>query len=213
MGSRVPPAGTLVEVPGYQHHDNFMEQDITPESLGGDAHMTASPDEGTVSGVEALSLEELNSALGKTYSNKEAALKSLKDTFAFVGKRKEDVVSELAAKQAEALSKADSVVEKVSRLERELWYRDNPDYAGYRKIIEKIGGNPQDVVNSEEFKEVFTKAKGFDETQKLRTVLESNPRIAAAKETFQKAKEAMETGNKAQGEQMIAQAVREHFKF
>lgn len=190
-----------------------MEQDITPESLGGDAQLTPSPDEGTVSGVEALSLEELNSALGKPYTSKEAALKSLKDTFSFVGKRKEDIMSELASKQAEALSKTESVVEKVSKLERELWYRDHPEYTEYRKIIEKIGGNPQDVVNSEEFKVIFAKAKGFDETQKLRTVLESNPRIAAAKETFQKAKEAIEKGNRVEGEQLIAQAVREHFKF
>ena len=188
-------------------------QDITPESLDGGAQLTTSSDEGTVSGVESLSLEELNSALGKTYTNKEAALKSLKDTFTFVGKRKEDIMSEISRQNSEALSRANEVVDKVTRLERELWYRDNPDYAQYRGLIEKMGGNPSEVVQSSEFKSVFEKAKGYDETQKLRTVLESSPRVAASKSHLQKADEALKQGNRAQVEDAVAKAVREAYEF
>ena len=190
-----------------------MEQDITPESLEGGAHVTPSSDEGTVSGVDALSLEELNSALGKTYPSKDAALKSLKDTFSFVGRRKEDIVSEVSRQQSEALTKANEVVEKVTRLERELWYRDNPDYSSYRGLIEKMGGSPSEVVNTNEFKEVFTKAKGFDENQKLRTVLESSPRVAASKSHLQKADEAFKQGNRAGVEDAALRAVREAYEF
>ncbi len=188
-----------------------MEQEyITPETLGG-ADLTdvaASPVKETVSAVtpntaEALSLDELNSFLGKNYKDKDSALKSLKDTFSYVGKKSEDLTPKIDPNQF------------ISReqYERDMFYSQNPELAKpeIKKLIDAMakadGVSPKDVVESDTFKAVFSKVKGYDESQSLKTVLESNPRLASTRDSFSQAQEAMKTGNKAVAEELITKAV------
>lgn len=185
-----------------------MDQDITPEGQADGVDVAPVAPEGAVAGVADLSLEELNQHLGKNFKDKETALKSLKDTFSYVGKKRDDIAKEFGQEQ-----KLSVIETELAKLRKDLWFKDNPDHAPNRALIEKLGDDPTKVIDSPEYKVIFEKVKGYDESQKLRTVLDSSPRIAAARDSFSKAKEAMQVGQKAKGEELVAQAVREAFKF
>jgi len=143
---------------------------------------TAAPD--------ALTLVELEQLLGRKFGNKESAFKAFKDTFSYVGKRKEDIEKEVRA----TIQNNDGLERLSKELEverRERFYDKNPQYAdpAIRSIIESTGKSPQEVVNSEAFKTVFTKVADYDKSQKLKTVLESNPRLASSRDNLTKARE------------------------
>jgi hypothetical protein len=101
------------------------------------------------------------------------------------------------------------VREEVAKLRKENFYSKNPDLntPEYRDIIERLGGNPEEVINMPTFKAIYEKAKGFDESQKLRTVLESNPRTVATKDRLSKARTAVQQGNYAQAKELAIDAV------
>lgn len=190
---------------------------ITPETLGGEdatSEFASSPVAEPVSAVsspdaaDTLSLSELNSMLGKNYTNKETALKSLKDTFNFVGKRKEDIKPEIDPSKF------------ISRdqYETDMFYSKNSKYdtPEARRVIDAIAKTenlkPSDVVASDTFKAIFSKVEGYDTFQSEKSVLETNPRLASAKDTMAKAQDMMNAGNKDQAENMIARAVLEAMK-
>ncbi len=162
-----------------------------------------------------MTLEELNGALGKQFPDRETAIKSIKDTFSYVGKKVEDIEKEVIAKvqNNEAVTKLTS---EMANLRKDMFYKDNPQYADpdVRKIIEGLGANPAEIVQSEPFKNIFTKVQGFNETAKLKTVLESNPRLAVSKDNLSKAAELFRTSStdkgqtRDQAESLIAGAVR-----
>jgi hypothetical protein len=175
-----------------------------------------------VTAPEGLTLAELNEHLGKQFPNRDSALKALKDTFSYVGKKKEDIEKEVRA----SVQQNDGIERLSKELEverRERFYDKNPQFAdpSIRKIIESTGKSPQEVVNSEEFKTVFNKVSEYDKSQKLRTVLESNPRLATSKDNLSKARElqeaAFKTGNyqgrpKEEVDRLAVDAVKEAYE-
>ena len=71
-----------------------------PVAVPDASQLNAAGADGTVQNVPAtdgMTLSEINAALGKNFPNKEAALKSFKDTFSYVGKKVEDVKKEVMA--------------------------------------------------------------------------------------------------------------------
>lgn len=178
-----------------------MEEDNnTLDALGDDAQLTPAPADGTVStnpSPESLTLEELNSILGKNFKDKATALKSVKDTYSYVGKRKEDIVKEVSG-NTEGISK------ELKEIKENMFFEKNPNFAPYRSAFNKVGGNPEEFFNSPEFKPIFEKANGFDENQKLKSVLVSNPRLAQTKDALTKAREST---NQEEREALVAQAV------
>jgi hypothetical protein len=176
-----------------------MNENIIPEGNAGAPQLSATTPEGTVGSVAApastITLEELNTLTGKQFPTKEAALKSIKDTASYVGMKVEDVEKRVLAKAQES-NKTDALALELETMRKERFFDKNPQYAdeNTRKIIERLGGNPVDVVASPEFKSVFEKVQGYDETQKLKTVLDSNPRLASSRDNLTKAREL-----KAQG--------------
>lgn len=193
-----------------------MEQEyITPETLGGEElnnEFAPSPVKETVSAVspntaDALSLDELNSYLGKNFTNKESALKSLKDTFSYVGKK---IESKPEIDSSQFVSR--------DQYETDMFYSKNADYSTpeMRKIIDAMakadGVKPQDVVNSDTFKAIYGKVKGYDESQSLKTVLETNPRLASTRDSFTEAAKHLQSGNKDAAEALVARAVLDSLK-
>lgn len=188
----------------------MQEEDITFEALSGDAHMTPSDAPEAVETVtnapeqsEALTLSELNSALGKNFTSKDAAIKAYKDTFSFVGRRKEEIKNELKA-EIQNDSKTDALARELEEMRKERFFDKNPDLAPYREAYEKVGGSPEEFFNSPAIKPIIEKAKGYDETQKLRTVLESNPRIASSKDNLTKAREMQRTQGHSEAVEKLA---------
>lgn len=197
-------------------------EDITSEALAGtDVHndiVVSDGQEAVGDGTNALTLEEVAKTLGKDFKDKESFLKSVKDTYAYVGKAGQDskklkeLEMKLSAKEeVKAIDQTGSLANELRALKNDLFYRDNPQYASYRGVIEKIGGNPADVVNSAEFKPFIEKAIGYDKVQQNRSVLESNPRIAASSSKLQDAAKAMRSGQHDAAADSVASAVMEAY--
>jgi len=177
-------------------------EDITLDGELGGSQLNPSNPEGAAPAIEAqapetLTLQELEQQLGKKFPDKATALKSLKDTYSYVGKRKEDIAAELSQNNT-------GVANEIKEIKDNLFFDKNPQFEPYRKVIAKLGSNPQEVIQSEDFKAIFEKAAGFDETQKLKSVLTSNPRIAQTKDTLTKAREAKTSDER---DSLLAQAV------
>jgi hypothetical protein len=191
------------------------EENITLESLSDESQLNSADDNRTVGNVahegnasaEELTLGELNSRLGKDFKDKETALKALKDTFSFVGKRKEDIEKEVLARVSNNQS-TESITKELAEMRKERFFDKNPDLAPFRQAYEKVGGSPEEFFNSEAFKPLIEKAKGYDESQKLRTVLESNPRLASSKDSLTKANDLKKAGGRQEDyETLVARAV------
>lgn len=192
-----------------------MEENTTPVALPDAAVNPASDADGTVGQVatESMTLAEINSFLGKDFKTKDSALKAVKDTFSYVGKKKEDIEKEVLSRVSND-TKTDALAKELEEMRKERFYDKNPQYAdeSIRKFIESTGKNPVEVVNTPEFKSIFEKVSGFNETQKLRTVLESNPRLASTKDSFTKAREMQKAGGtKDQVEQLVVRGVLDAF--
>jgi hypothetical protein len=165
----------------------MSEQDIlTDETL---------PDDGGSSGggledEMSLSLEELNAKLGKSFTSKEAALKSIKDTFSFVGRKQETKAPQIDTSNFVKRDELESIKE-------ENFFSKNPDYEPYKDLIKglkKEGQSFNDVVNQDAFKGIYEKAKTSDEMAKAKSVLQSNPRISMATDKMSEAKTAAQEG-------------------
>lgn len=155
-----------------------------------------------------MSLDELNSFLGKSYPSKEAALKSIKDTFSYVGKKKEDVAKEISP---------DKFITK-EQYENDMFYARNQQYNNdnIREVIDAMakskGITIQEVVNSDSFKNIFTSVQGYNENQKLKSVLETNPRLNATKSAFTEAHKAAQAGKTDIAESLITKAVMDAYE-
>jgi hypothetical protein len=180
----------------------MSETDITPEVL------PSEEDNGGASGAapEALSLEEISAHLGKQFPSKEAALKAMKDTFKFAVTKEETikakVLSELSSKV-----QTDELAKEVSELKKNAFYDKKPEYAEYRGIIDKLGSNPAEIVESPEFKAIFEKAQEGVKAQKSRTVLDSNPRLGQAIDNMSEAREALKAGDTGKAANLAVESV------
>lgn len=152
-----------------------MTENLSPETLVGAAHVDAANGGGTVES-SALSLADLNKHLGSDFKDVPTALKALKDTKDFVGRRKEDIEHEIKTSNmpSDVASKSD-----VQSLKNQLFLSQNPQYTDYVGLLQKI--NPSDLaeaVNAPEFKTVFEKVKVADEVVSNRSVVSSSSRLS-----------------------------------
>lgn len=157
---------------------------------------------------EAMTLEEMNQHLGKNFKDKATALKAIKDTFNYVGKKKEDVAKEVFNK--------DGFVSK-DQYETDMFYSKNSEYdtPAIRKVIDSMskseGISAREVVNSDSFKEIYGAVKGFNENQNIKSVLESNPRLAGTSSKLQDSFKAAQDGNKELAADLATKAVMEAY--
>lgn len=156
-----------------------MTENLSTETLADGSHV-APADGGVTVESSALKLDELNKHLGSDFKDVPTALRALKDTKDFVGKRKEDIAAEVKASLITATSDTASKSD-VQSLRDELFYSQNPQYKGYEPLLKSIGTNPAEAVNNETFKSLFEKAKVADEVANNRTVVSSNARLSHVK--------------------------------
>jgi hypothetical protein len=178
-----------------------QNQDPNSGTLPDGADITPTDGQETVEGAsDVLTLDELNTHLGKNFKDKDAALKSFKDTFSFVGSAGQEKAPQATPQQGPGEQESyDALVS--ARLEKEFFYRDNPEYSEHREFIENLasgsGKKPQEVVESDSFKLFFEKATGYDEVQKSKSVIQSNPRLAASSDKIKEASEQAQSGDRA----------------
>lgn len=162
----------------------------TEESLPGADDVAAADDTSAVSevapattdasaDVAAMTLDELNAHLGKNFKDKDSALKSIKDTFRYVGAKKAAESQDIAAIQR--------------KFSEDLFFVKHPELEPHRELAEalavKHGVDVTKAVELEPFKVYVEKATGYDTTQQAKSVLQSNPRLGAVKDSMQEARE------------------------
>lgn len=145
-----------------------------------DASHVAAADGGKTVDSPALTLDALNKFLGSDFKDTSTALKALKDTKDFVGKRKEDIVAEVRkspdANVPEVATKSD-----VQSLKNRLFFSENPQFKEYESLISKLGSDPAEVVDTPDFKTIFEKVKTADEVASSKSVVSSNGRLSQSK--------------------------------
>lgn len=165
-------------------------KDITPDTLpdeGGEGAVDTTEETSDVVSkketMEALSLEDLNKHLGKDFKTKDAALKALKDTFSYVGKKEENVEKELREKGFMTREE----------LENEFFFRDNPQHSGNQDILRAIakdqGISLAKAAQTESYKKLYEASAKYEEFQSSQSVMDSNPRIAEQKERLEGVRE------------------------
>lgn len=186
------------------------EEDITLEALDDESQLNSASASETVetkdtlpeSQLRGLSLDELNGTLGKQFKDKESAIKAIKDTFSYVGKKVDQVEAEL--KNNGFISKRE--------LEEIMFYRDNAEFAANKDIIDayatKFGISPAEAVKSSALSGLLAKASKADAYENNQSVIESNPRLVATKSNLDKAKDlAFKKGGSDQMQSLVAKAV------
>jgi hypothetical protein len=162
-----------------------IQDNPTDETLSGPAQLTG-PD-GTAAVADTLTLAEIESTLGKPFKDKATALKAIKDTFSFVGKKAE------ATQQTAADPDLKS---EIQTLKEEVFYANNPQYREQRELIKQFGKDPAEVVATDTFKALFEKVKVADDVAKTKSVITSNARIGQSAPSLQNAVQAANAGNK-----------------
>lgn len=154
-----------------------MEANPSPETLADGAVNTPADGGGTVE-ESAVKLTELNKFLGADFKDVPTALKALKDTKDFVGKRKEDIAAEVTASLQQTTPNMSQVESDIQALKNQLFYSQNPQYKGLEPVINSMGANPSEVVGTDAFKTVYEKVKVADEIAQNKSVVQSNSRLS-----------------------------------
>lgn len=199
-----------------------MTDNNNSQSVPGDAQLTSAEGGENVGSTDTLSLGDLNSILGRNFTDKASALKALKDTQDFVGKRKEDIAKEMQTAQAtsgtsQSTTQAQNAnvasKEEVNDIKARLFFSENPQYKGYESLIKRMGGDPAEVVASTEFQDVFEKGKVADEVAQKKSIVSSSPRLAATKSHIDEATRIANATKSAQSTaDYLATAIREELE-
>lgn len=192
--------------------ENNITPDTLPEESDGEGAVeetkeetTETKEETSEKSVDALSLSELNEHLGKEFPTKDAALKSIKDTYSHVGKRTADIENEMKDKGYMTIEKAEEM----------FFLRDNPQHAENKTILEAIAAKEgitiSEAAKTESYSKLFENSAKFVEHESNQSVMDSNPRIAEQKEKMDSVREMQSQGNVDGARELAAKTVMEAY--
>lgn len=154
---------------------------------------------------DALTLDEINSTLGRNYADKPTALKALKETFSFVGKKADEpakAAEPAPTTTAPDTANADATAKALADIQQELktnkFYVNNPEYntPEAKELIESFGGEPEEVIAKDIFKKALKAIQSESVNDKSQSVMRSNSRVAATDSDYQTDFDsAQESGN------------------
>jgi len=151
----------------------------------------------------------LNETLGKQFPDDATALKAVKDTFSWVGRK---TSPEIISPTPEPKQEIDTskFVDRETYV-RDMFYERNPEYRTAQKLIDSYvkanGITHQEAVNDEALKSVLDSVKGYNDIQSNKSVLESNPRLGAINDKVKKSREALQAGDDVVAQQEAVSAV------
>lgn len=186
--------------------DNITPNTLPDEPYSSDGEGAVEQNEGNEeSNVDNLNLSELNTLLGKDFQTKEAALKSIKDTFNYVGKKPKDVEKDLKDKGYMTREEAENL----------FFLRDHPEHSNNKDILEALAIK-NNVTISEAAKlpaytKLFEASAKYQEHQSNQSVMDSNPRIAEMKERIDSVREMQRSGDvegaRAEAARMVLESI------
>lgn len=179
----------------------------------------------------------INKEFGTKYADDDAALKGLKETRDYVG-RAGQMLKLIDSGRSKGMSENEIILkmqdsingnaqaspvssdtdkfatkEQVAKLQADIFYRDNPNVATYRQAIDEFAAATRktqaEVIQMDAFKSLIDNAKGFDEVQKAKSVLQTNPRLGVASDNLTKAQESAKAGDIAGAQAHAMDAVME----
>jgi len=200
-----------------------MDDTITQTALTGTQADSAGASVGSGAGSEtevAVEVKDLlKTVLNKDFPTNEAAIKSIQDTFKYVGEMGQKVKTlETENQQLQTQVQASpDLAAKVDALTAEVrdtkFYALHPEYniPQVKALITDMGGNPEEVIQKESFKTAFTALKTTAEMEQSKSVLHTNPRLGVVQDNISKAVEAQKAGNDGQAAANATLAVIEAF--
>jgi len=195
-----------------------MEIDVTTLDTLPDESQLNSADVKSADG-DAIHLAKLNEFLGKDFKDVDTALKSVKDTFSYVGKQ--DSVR-LAVKQAmEATGKGEAdVLTAIQKLmsdtntpngdfitkeqyAEDMFFNGKTELSAVKDIIKPLKASSDefkamswaDFVKHDKIASIVDTFKVADEFRSSKSVVESNPRIGSATTKLETARQAQSSGD------------------
>ena len=197
-----------------------MPEDITPNGLPDDGNSSAAGGAASVGGAELLDLSELNQLLGKNFPTKDAAMKSIKDTFSYTGQvgQLRAELNSLRSGQAAASSSSSQDSELSStvkalqaELDEQRFVTERPELKDYlptlRELRNSTGKTLNELLSNESLRPLFEKSLAQDAVQKKRSVLESNPRLGQMRNKTDESRAALEKGNLGLAKETAVSAV------
>ena len=179
----------------------------TPDTQLETVDVAAPSGEEAVSEPIALSLEEINEMTGKTYKDKDSALKSIKDMSSMAGR-----VADLQGKREEPkVAKTPEAADdsRFQALETELFLSRNPSHEANLEVLQALassaGVSLKEATELPAYTALYEKAVGYDENQNKRTIAGSNNRVAQSDSNADELAEAIGDPNKS------AEYVMKHF--
>lgn len=154
-----------------------------------------------------IKLSELKDFLGKDFKDVPSALKSIKDTYSYVGKA--------GQKKEETVSPDPSKFVSRDEFEREMFYKDNPALASQRELIDGMakanGVSPREAIKLPAVAKALESIAGFEKSQSMKSVLESNPRLAQVGSKMSDAQKLAAEGKTDAAASLITKAVLEAY--
>lgn len=187
-----------------------MEDIITSQPLpGAVANVPAAGGTEAVSEPGVVEAKDfLKQITGKDFPTNEAAIKSVQDTFKYVGeagqklKTMETQLTEAQTAAAGTPELAQTVAQLQAQITQNEFYNSNPKYntPEAKALISKFGSNPADVVKDDLFVKTFSALETTAAMDSSKSILHSNPRLGQAQDSMTQAAEALKAGNDAQAQ-------------
>lgn len=223
-----------------------MSEDTTSQALPASA-------DGTLEAVSAPSAQAteqtspsvkdvLGQVLGKSFKDDATALKSIKDTFDFVGKAGsyQSNIKKLTAKfatdelgvislmenlanqstETQVTQPTESVMGEIQALKQQVeeseFFAERPDLKEHKDLLRELRGSTgkrlSEVAELPSVKSLLEKARAADEMERSKSVLQSNPRLGQVRDKLAEAREAAKSGNDAVAKSAAVSAVLDAFE-
>lgn len=195
----------------------MSEENFTTPTVPGDGSSASPAQEG---GAEAISLAELKEALGKDFKDTASAIKSVKDTFSYVGaqaqyrERMQNLTARLGTDEAGVIAALETLAGAAKptppegsyvpreQYEADQFFSTRKDLSDLRPVLSQLKqANPDvswsDFVKQPHISQVVERYTGYEELSGKKSVLESNSRIAAMTDSRTKAVSAIDAARAA----------------
>lgn len=143
---------------------------------------------------EAAETKKTVQSLKQQFGVDDAGLKKLMENLASTTTHQPSATSNSSS--SELASKVSSL---EAKLDESTFYSDNPDLKPYAGLLGELrqttGKSLSEVAKSDAVKGVIDKAKAHDESEKSRSILQSNPRLGQVQNKLTEARDAVKSGN------------------
>ena len=195
-----------------------METDVTTLNTLPDESQLNSAEVNSADG-DAIHLAKLNEFLGKDFKDVDTALKSVKDTFSYVGRQ--DTVRTAVKQAMEATGKGETeVLTAIQKLMTEtngpsgdfitkeqyaedLFFNGKPELSAVKDIIKPLKASSEefkgmswnDFVKNDRIASIVDTFKVAEDFRSSKSVVETNPRIGSATTKLETARQAQAAGD------------------